>query len=128
MPDPAEKMMVLAQRLLDRTERGEVTWELGTKWSGEVFATEVAGQFITIRARDDDANQPFVFALWQIETDPTNIFSSDTLRRVEMLDSQQLTVDGASLLAQLFQSARGRALKINESIEAALAALDEDRT
>jgi len=123
MPDPNEKMVVLAERLLNRTEHGEVAWEMSAKWQGEVFETEIGGQIVTIRARDNDGNHPFQFALWQLEKDDP--FGGATVRRVESIDSMEAPGNGTTILEQLYRIARSSALKINESIDAALAALDE---
>lgn len=127
MPDPNEKMVVLAERLLDRTNRGEVAWELSARWSAEVFETDVGGQIITIRARDNDGNHPFQFGLWQVEKED-DPFSSTVFRRVESIESMDAPGDGAQILEQLYRAARSSALNINESIDAALAALDEEPT
>jgi hypothetical protein len=125
MPDPGEKMMLLAERLLDRTNRGEVSWTVSPKWAGTVFEAEAGGQLMTIRARDDDGHHPFQFTLWQSETpDP---FGPPALRQVEAISSVEVPGEGgAEILAQLYQSARSYALKIDESIDAALAALDQE--
>jgi hypothetical protein len=133
MPDPTEKMLVLAARLEERTERGEVPWTLSEYWPGTVFQTEVGGQLITIRSRDDDGNHPFVFGLWQVDRDQ-NPFGPPALRQIEaistinaMLASPSAEPTGvAKTLERLYKSARSRALKIDESIDAVLLALDQD--
>jgi hypothetical protein len=119
MPDPAERMLLLAKRLLERTESGAIAWRKeGDR--PQSFETDVGDQLVTIRPRDRDGRQPFVLTLWM--TDPED---STQWTQVEKMDTEFLRGQDAEALGTLWNAARADALNITASIDAALAALND---
>lgn len=122
MADPTKKMRELAKLLLERSREDRITWSADSDGTpGMQFQTTVGDQLVTIRSRDNDGNHPYELSLWKQDPD-----DEDAWVVVEMLSSAEFRGDEASRLAELWRSARGEALQINENIDSALAALQDD--
>jgi hypothetical protein len=81
----------------------------------------VGDQLVTIRSRDNDGAHPFELTLWKPDEDPEREWT-----HVETLSSANYRGEMARVLADLWKEARGEALQINNSIEAALSDLGDD--
>jgi hypothetical protein len=134
-------MVQLAERLLARTQAGRQHWIVNTSTPG-TFQTTAENLAFTIRSLDDDGNHPFTLTLWRKTQKPGKATDekSSVYEKVEALN----TLEGASLtgalstaaapyptgwestVAKLWVSARNDALKVTDSINAALSALDDD--
>jgi hypothetical protein len=113
-------MFDLLKRVLDRTRNGQLRWSRN-RANAQRFDTKVGDMWVSIKPRDNDGNQPFVFSLWR----PAREGETGTLTQVEALESELPTAVVSSQLAELWSLARGDALDINTTIDAALAALED---
>jgi hypothetical protein len=134
------RMVVLAERLLARTLAGQQAW-IQQSNSPAAFQTTVGDQVVTVASVDEDGNHPFTLSLWRrkrvteapgeeppqfervetLKTGPRSLFSFQAVAS----GPSKATESWANLVAQVWREARGNALHIGESIDAALDALKD---
>ena len=124
MSEPNVRLLEVADRLRARTKAGVCHW---TAVAGSpAFQTKVGDQLILVASVDADGNHPFSLGLWRRNPDPTDEAKWVIVDRVNTAKRMPGSAypTWQKTIADLWQEARGDALKIDETIDAVLSELD----
>jgi hypothetical protein len=105
------KMLALAESLIDRTERGLVTWTPSS--SGDQFYFSTPSATVSVSSRDSDNRAPYILTLLDAQG-----------RAVESIITQPEVVAASNQVAALFELARQRALNIDKVLDDLLSDID----
>ena len=125
MAERSPRMLDVANRLIEKTDAGEVAWTVH-RTNPDYFQTAVGESVISVASADSDGNHPFVLMLWERNSKPLD-------ENLEWLPIEKLstgdTVRGfppnwVNNIAKLWRVARNNALQIDSKIVNVLAALE----